>query len=207
MAAIYGFSIFGKDHFYILNEDNEIDYENLNKFLDKHKREKMFLFGFTYQVYEILLVKLNTKKINRNFSNAILLHGGGWKKMEDIKISNKNFQNQLRKKIKIENVFNYYGMIEQTGTIFLECNKCNCFKTSIYSDINIRDENFNLLKNKQGLIQVLSLLPQSYPGHSILTEDIGEIVSNKDCKFCNSNKRFIVHGRAPESEIRGCSDT
>jgi len=208
MAAIYGFSIFGKDHFYILNENNEIDYDNLNKFLDKYQSEKIFLFGFTYQVYEILLMQLNTKKINRNFSNAILLHGGGWKKMEDIKISNIKFQKQLRQKINIDYIFNYYGMIEQTGTIFLECNKCNCFRTSIYSDINVRDENFNLLeKNKQGLIQVLSLLPQSYPGHSILTEDIGEIISGDDCECCYSGKRFIVHGRAPESESRGCSDT
>ena len=70
----------------------------------------------------------------------------------------------------------------------------------------MRDENFNVLKNNQkGLIQVMSLLPKSYPGHNILTEDIGEIVDN-NCNNCKNKKKFLVHGRAEKSEIRGCSD-
>ena len=77
----------------------------------------------------------------------------------------------------VQNVYNYYGMVEQTGSIFIESKKCEYLHTSIFSDILIRDEKFNLVKNGQkGLIQLLSLLPTSYPGHNILTEDIGEIV-------------------------------
>ena len=90
IAAIYGFSIFGKDYFYILNENNEIDYPGLENYLNKYK--KIFMFGFTHQVYEILFKKFNFNKINNNFSNAILLHGGGWKKMEKKKIDNKLFK-------------------------------------------------------------------------------------------------------------------
>ena len=205
IAAIYGFSIFGKDHFYILNKNNEIDYLGLENYLNKYK--KIFIFGFTYQVYDILFKKFNLKKINNNFSNSILLHGGGWKKMEEEKIDNKLFKKKLKNKTKISKIFNYYGMIEQTGTIFLECEKCGCFKTSIFSDVFIRDDKLNISPpNKKGLIQLLSLLPHSYPGHNILTEDIGEIVDSNDCECTKSGKRFIVHGRAPESEIRGCSD-
>ena len=37
-------------------------------------------------------------------------------------------------------------MIEQTGSIFLECPECSCFISSIYSDIYIRDENFNIIE-------------------------------------------------------------
>ena len=58
---------------------------------------------------------------------------------------------------------------------------------------------------KLSSIQVISLLPKSYPGHSILTEDIGEIVKN-NCDVCFGKKQFIVHGRATKSELRGCSD-
>ena len=44
----------------------------------------------------------------------------------------------------------------------------------------IRDKNFNILeKNQKGLVQLISLLPTSYPGHNILTEDVGEIIDRK----------------------------
>ena len=111
------------------------------------------------------------------------------------------------KKIKLKNIYNYYGLVEQTGSIFIECKKCGCFVTSIFSDILIRDKHFNILSNgKKGIIQLFSLLPTSYPGHSILTEDIGEIKGEDDCKCGLKGKYFLVHGRAKKSEIRGCSD-
>ena len=85
---------------------------------------------------------------------------------------------KILNKTNLENIYNYYGLIEQTGSIFLECKKCSCFVTSNFSDILIRDKHFNVLKNKKkGFIQLFSLLPTSYPGHSILTEDIGEIIN------------------------------
>ena len=62
-AAIIGFSIFGKDHLYIENQDGSIDYKNLNNFLNKYKNEEKFIFGFTSKVYEILVKKLNEKNI------------------------------------------------------------------------------------------------------------------------------------------------
>ena len=71
----------------------------------------------------------------------------------------------------------------------------------------MRDKKFNILSNKtKGLIQLLSLLPTSYPGHNILTEDIGEIFGEDNCKCGLKGKYFLVHGRAKEAEVRGCSD-
>ena len=137
-----------------------------------------------------------------------MLHGGGWKKLEKEKISNKIFKKKLSEKIKIKNIYNYYGLVEQTGSIFIECKKCGYFVTSSFSDILIRDKKFNIVKNgEKGLIQLLSLLPTSYPGHNILTEDIGEIINEEHCKCDIKSKHFVVHGRAKEAEIRGCSDT
>ena len=57
-----------------------------------------------------------------------------------------------------------------------------------------------------GLIQTLSLLPISYPGHNILTEDIGIIHGVDDCKCGKKGKYFSVLGRVPNAELRGCSD-
>jgi hypothetical protein len=43
-TAIFGFSLFGKNYCYLLNEKNEIDYKNLNNFLKKYGSEKFFIF-------------------------------------------------------------------------------------------------------------------------------------------------------------------
>ena len=59
---------------------------------------------------------------------------------------------------------------------------------------------------KKGLIQLVSLLPRSYPGHSILTEDLGTVFGEDDCKCGKPGKYFKIWGRLPKSEIRGCSD-
>ena len=205
-AAILGFSIFGKNHTYMLDEKFKINYKNLNYFLDKYGDKPFFIFGFTNLVYENLIEKLSKDKLIRNFKNGILIHGGGWKKIEDKKISTNLYKKLLNEKISLTNVYNYYGMIEQTGSIFLECPNCDSLITSIYSDIIIRDKNLNVLnKEKVGLVQLISTIPTSYPGHNIITEDLGKIVNkSKNCKL--NVKHFKILGRSKKSEVRGCSD-
>ena len=57
------------------------------------------------------------------------------------------------------------------------------FKNFNLSDIIIRDNNFkNLSANKTGIIQLISVLPSSYPGYSILTEDLGMIIHEGNCQ-------------------------
>jgi phenylacetate-coenzyme A ligase PaaK-like adenylate-forming protein len=206
IAAINGFSIFGKDHTFLLDNKGNIEYKILNNFLKKYKKEKFLVFGFTSFIYENLIKKINKKLITSDLHNAILLHGGGWKKLENLKISNKIFKSKLQKKLSIKNIHNYYGLVEQTGSIFIEC-KCGFFITSDFSDILIRDKNFSLAKpHSRGIVQLLSLVPTSYPGHNILTEDIGEIIDRTKCNCTLEGKRFLIHGRAEKAEIRGCSD-
>jgi phenylacetate-coenzyme A ligase PaaK-like adenylate-forming protein len=207
LAAINGFSIFGREHSYLLNEKGEIDYLNLNIFLEKYGNTNFLIFGFTSTVYENLFSKINLKNLKNNFSNGILIHGGGWKKMESIKVSNAEYKKKLFNKVKLKNIYNYYGLVEQTGSIFIECQYCNDLTTSIFSEVIIRDKYLNVATSGQkGFIQVMSLLPTSYPGHSILTEDIGEIITKNSCVCSKYSTRFKIHGRLPESEIRGCSN-
>ncbi len=207
MAALNGFSLFGKNHFYMLDDKRKINYVGLNKFLKSHQNQKFIIFGFTFEVFKYLYKILDMKKISGSFKNSILIHGGGWKKMEKVKVEKKLFKDYLKKKLGIKNIHNYYGLIEQTGSIYFEC-KCGYFITSNYSNILVRNENLEICKdNKRGFIQLMSLLPSSYPGHNIITQDIGEIVNNKFCKCKINGKRFLIHGRAEQAEPRGCSDT
>ena len=58
-----------------------------------------------------------------------------------------------------------------------------------------------------GLIQVSSVLPRSYPGHVLLTEDEGRILGEDDCPCGRKGKYFEILGRVKRAEVRGCSDT
>jgi len=207
-AAIFGFSIFGNNHTYLLNSNGNIDYKNLNKFLNKFSKEKFFVFGFTFTIYEKLIKELITKKIRHSMEKGILLHGGGWKKLEKFKINNSSFAKKIEKKIKINKIFNYYGLIEQTGSIFLECDICRKFVTTEYSEIIIRRPDMSISEvGEKGIIQLISTIPSSYPGNSILVEDLGINYGKHKCNNDNNRKCFSVLGRLPKAEIRGCSDT
>ncbi len=202
-AAIRGFSLFGTNHTYFLNDNEELNIQEISNFMKKLKKKKFLIFGFTSEVYKFFF---NTHKkilLKFNFCNAILLHGGGWKKLEDKKISNTIFKKNFYRIYKIKKIINYYGMVEQIGTIFFECPKCEVFQCSNFSDILIRDKNFNILKKGKGYAQLISLLPTSYPGHNLLTEDIAELTK---CTCGFKGKSFKITGRIKNSEIRGCSN-
>ena len=44
-------------------------------------------------------------------------YGGGWKKLKDKEVTRIKY-NDLIKTVNIHKIHNYYGMIEQTGSIF-----------------------------------------------------------------------------------------
>jgi len=52
----------------------------------------------------------------------------------------------------------------------------------------------------------MSILPTSYPGHNILTEDLGKIIAEDGCKCGRKGKIFTVIGRVKNTEIRGCAN-
>ena len=206
-AAVNGFSILAKKTYFALHSNGQINLEEIEKFLEEFTDEKKIIFGFTNKVFQFFLEKQNLPK-NIQFKNCILLHGGGWKKIESKSMDPQKFKIELKKRYNFKKIVNYYGLIEQTGSIFVECNKCDAFKCSIYSDVYVRDENLKIEKknNKEGLIQLMSLLPSSYPGNNILTEDLGVICPSQTCKCNFKGKRFKIKGRSKESEIRGCAN-
>ena len=206
-AAIRGFSIFAKKMTFALNNSNQLDIEKIKDFHERYKDQDIIVFGFTYSVYKDFLNNLKKYDINISFPKGTLLHGGGWKKMESEKINNTAFKQLVKKITSIKKVHNYYGLIEQTGTIYMECEK-GFFHASNFSDIFIRKRvSEKPVTNEKGMVQLISPLATSYPGHNILTEDIGKIYGEDDCKCGRKGKYFRIFGRLEKSEIRGCSDT
>jgi phenylacetate-coenzyme A ligase PaaK-like adenylate-forming protein len=207
-AGILGFSSFGKHHKYLLDDNLNLDISEFKIALEQNKNNPLLIFGFTYLVWQQFYQGIQDSKIDINFpEDTVLIHGGGWKRLHDSKVDNARFKKSLNE-LGILKVYDYYGMIEQTGSIFVECEE-GYLHCSDYSDIIARDEHtLDALKfNEQGILQVLSLLPSSYPGNSILTEDIGTIIGEDDCQCGKKGKYFLVSGRMKQSEVRGCSDT
>jgi phenylacetate-coenzyme A ligase PaaK-like adenylate-forming protein len=207
-AGILGFSMFGSKRIYALNENMELNTESIIEFLEKHKNEQIFLFGFTFMIWQHFYKQLLKKGIKLDLSNSVLIHGGGWKKLVNESISSDDFKEKLNSVCGINSIHDYYGMVEQTGSIHMEC-EYGHLHTPVFSDIIIRKaSDFSVAKiGERGIIQVLSILAHSYPGHSLLTEDEGILLGEDDCPCGRFGKYFKIVGRLKNAEIRGCSDT
>lgn len=208
-AGILGFSILGTDRTYALKDDMSLDFEAIETFSAKHRGKKILLFGFTFIIWQHFHRELKAlKKYNIDFSNGLLIHGGGWKKLHNESVSTENFKTSLHDICNLKRIHNYYGMVEQTGSIYMECERGH-LHASIFSDIIIRNPiDFSESSiGARGLIQVSSILPESYPGHLILTEDQGVLLGIDDCQCGRKGKYFSILGRIKNAELRGCSDT
>lgn len=207
-AGILGFSIFARDKFYALDENMQLDIEGMKEFLQKHEGEEIFLFGFTFMIWQHFYQELLHTGYKPDLSRGTMIHGGGWKKLVLEAVSPEQFKQALRDVCGIERVFDYYGMVEQTGTIYMEC-ECGHLHTPVFSDVIVRRaKDFSVADiGEEGLIEVVSILPKSYPGHVLLTEDSGVILGEDDCLCGRKGKYFKVNGRIKNAEIRGCSDT
>lgn len=207
-AGILGFSIFASDRAYALHDDMSIDLDGILEFLKKYQGKKILLFGFTFMIWQHFYKELAQNPGCVDLSNAVLIHGGGWKKLLNEAVEPETFKAELKRVCGLSEVHDYYGMVEQTGCIYMEC-ECGHLHTSIFSDVIVRrKEDFSVCdQGEEGIIQVVSTIPESYPGHSILTEDMGIILGEDDCPCGRSGKYFKITGRIKNAEVRGCSDT
>lgn len=208
-AGIRGFSIFGRDVTYALHDDMTLNLEAVSAFAERHKEEGVLLFGFTFMVWKHFIQAFEqTDKKNRPELQGMLVHGGGWKKLVNEAVSPEEFARRMESVCGISRVCDYYGMVEQTGSISMEC-ECGHLHTSLLSDVEMVDPiTMKALPNgERGLIKSISLLPTSYPGHILLTEDEGVVLGEDDCPCGRKGKYFKIFGRLPGAEVRGCSDT
>ena len=210
-AGILGFSIFGAKKVYALDDDMKLDVEGLREFLEKYGDQKILLFGFTFMIWQHFykeLIRLKADGVTFDLSNGILIHGGGWKKLTSEAVSEEDFHKRLKDVCGLEHIHDYYGMVEQTGCIYMEC-ECGHLHASNFSDVIIRRPlDFAEAEiGETGIIQVVSTIPESYPGHSLLTEDEGAVLGEDDCPCGRKGKYFRINGRLKNAEIRGCSDT
>ncbi|MEA2538582.1 MAG: hypothetical protein QOF11_2816 [Chloroflexota bacterium] len=205
-VGILGMMSYGRDHQFALDSNMSLDLPAVEAWLERHAGEDLLIFGFTAMVWQYLQEPLADRGID--LSRATLIHSGGWKKLVDVGVSNEGFKVRLREVFGIERVHNFYGMVEQVGSVFFEC-PAGFFHPPNFAEVIVRDPRTWLPApiGTEGVIEVLSLLPLSYPGHALLTEDLGTIHGLDDCPCGRAGRRFTIRGRVPKAEVRGCSDT
>ena len=211
-AAIGGYLNYSDKVNYALSKDNNntvsFDIKKTKLFIEAlDKNIPVIVFGFTYMLYAQVVKPLLKKGINFELpEGSKIIHIGGWKKLEEKAVSNNVFRKFMADNFNLTNIYNFYGMVEQIGSIFLE-GKDGLLYPPDFTEVIIRDPvTWDVLPDgEQGVIQVLSIIPKSYPGHSLLTEDIGRIETITDEGHIKG-KGIRVKGRLPKSELRGCSD-
>ena len=207
-AAILGLQVAAREMVYVLNDDMSLNTGVLDAFFEKYPNQPFIIFGFTFMVWKHFYGALKECEKKYNMSEAWLMTGGGWKKLESEAISREEFKKEMNAVCGIKHFLDHYGMVEQTGCIYAEC-EYGHLHASIYSDVIIRDyKDFSVCPiGQKGIIQVVSVLPHSYPGHSLLTEDEGMVVGEDDCPCGRKGKYIQIFGRMKNAELRGCSDT
>ena len=206
-AGLVGVMPFGFDPLFALDQNLEPRTDEIRAWLSRHRdAPALFVFGFTSLVWQHFVQPLS--QLGLELGRATLVHGGGWKKLEQHAVSRVDFRRALGEHFDLHRVHDYYGLVEQLGAIHLECAE-GVLHTPSFAEVVVRDP-LTLAPigvGVEGVLQFISALPESYPGHSVLTEDLGTLVLKDGCRCGRRGSAFLVKGRAPRASPRGCSDT
>jgi hypothetical protein len=215
-AAIRGFLAAASSASYCMtasgNGDNlKIDIDALTEQLTQLQAEnkEIVLFGFTYVLYVYAAKQLREKGIKFSLPNATVIHIGGWKKLQSEAVDKKTFNKDISEVFGVpENkVLDIYGFTEQLGLVYIDCAD-GLKRVPVTSEIIIRDTRTlePVPDGETGLIELITPMPNSYPGIAVLLDDIGRIVTREPAEDNRYGTAFEIVGRAKKAEVRGCGD-
>jgi len=212
-AAIQGLQPFASVVTYCLTLNDQgnlaLNRGRLEEFANFHTDSEVLVYGFTYILWNYLVVPLMSEGIRLNLPKARILHSGGWKRLQDEAVEKTLFNEQLARTFGCtpDRITDFYGMVESVGVIYPDCSEGNKH-APLFGDVIVRDT--LTLKpvgeGEQGIVQVCSVLPSSFPGHLLLTEDRAEVIAYDGCPCGRRGISFRFAGRIPKTEMRGCGN-
>lgn len=168
----------------------------------------LIVYGFTtilWQSWACAVVPEEARAALRH-CQICFVHSGGWKKLEAQRVD----RHLLEERLLVDadagsRVIDFYGLVEQVGLIFPLCSE-GFRHVPVWGDVLVRDAvTLRTREDEPGLLQLVNVLARGAPYHSVLTEDLGRIVSGP-CPCGRSGKRFELLGRVPKAELRGCAN-
>jgi phenylacetate-coenzyme A ligase PaaK-like adenylate-forming protein len=213
-AAIRGVGNFASETVYGMNKSASgelvADWPRIEDFFHLYGEEPILLFGFTFMVWTRFVEE--GERLGKKFqaSKAQLLHSGGWKKLIEKAVAKEEFSRRTSAVVGCgeKAILDFYGMVEQVGTVFVDCEAGNKHAPA-FADVLIRRPYTLELVNvgETGIIEVISVLPTSYPGQVLITEDQGMLMGVDDCPCGRLGAYFRFTKRIEQAEARGCGDT
>lgn len=212
-AAIQGLQPFASEttHCLRLNEQGELKLEinRLLEFTRRHKDTELLVYGFTFILWNHLVKPLTAEGITLNLPNARILHSGGWKKLQDQAVEKPIFNRELARVFGCspDRIVDFYGMVEIVGVIYPDCPAGNKHGP-VFGDVIVRNPLTlePVAPGEHGIVQVCSVLPTSFPGHLLLTEDMAQVLAYDGCPCGRRGISFRFAGRVPKAELRGCGN-
>ncbi len=212
-AAILSLAHHANGFYFVARQQNgalELDEVALSQALSAIGSRPFIAYGFTYVLYQ-----LHQEILQRGLPqstahpDSVLLHSGGWKRLSDQAVDKAAFNHAVAELwgLPPTRVIDFYGSVEQVGVPYPDCPE-GVKHAPYWADVIIRrpDTLAPARQGETGLIQLISGLPLSAPNHSVLTEDLGRLERDDGCPCGRRGKVFSFQGRAPKSEVRGCSD-
>ncbi len=211
-AAIRGIGLFASETVYGFEAQSSglvAQFDAIDRFFAEHRAEQVLLFGFTYMIWQHFVRPALADGRSFSAAQAIVLHSGGWKKLTDQQVGKQEFSERVAEVIGCpqESVIDFYGMVEQVGTVFVDCAAGNKHAPAFADVILRRPGDLQPVSPGQvGIIEVLSVLPTSYPALVLLTEDQGRLLGHDDCPCGRKGRYFRFVSRVERAPIRGCGD-
>lgn len=212
-AAIQSLQPFAKEVIYGLSHGNQGELTlELNKVLDFAENRRggpVLVYGFTYIIWKHLVKPLMADGICLDMPEVHILHSGGWKRLQEEAVQKREFNEGVARVFGCspDCVIDFYGMVENVGIIYPDCPEGNKHVPR-FGEVIVRNPLTldPVAEGQRGILQVCSVLPTSFPGQLLLTEDIAEVVMHDGCPCGRRGLGFRFVGRVPKAELRGCGN-
>jgi Acyl-protein synthetase, LuxE len=212
-AAIQGLGAFATQTACCLRREqsgaSNLDVDTLLGLVQKWRDSDVLVYGFTYVIWTELVQPLQHQGITLNMPNIHVLHSGGWKRLEQQAVTRDVFNREVASAFGCspDRVIDYYGMVENVGVVYPDCERGNKHVPA-FADVIVRDPLTlkPVAAGGQGLVQVCSVLPTSFPGFLLLTDDMAEVVGHDGCACGRRGMYFHFKRRVPKAELRGCGN-
>ena len=212
-AAIHGLQPFASETVHCLSQTEQgdlvLDHGRLREFAQGRQDTELLVYGFTFILWNHLVKPLTAEGICLNLPKARILHSGGWKRLQDQAVEKTVFNEQLARVFGCspDRIVDFYGMVESVGVIYPDCSEGNKHGP-VFGDVIVRNPLTlePVAAGEHGIVQVCSILPTSFPGHLLLTEDMAQVLAYDGCLCGRRGISFRFAGRIPKAELRGCGN-